>query len=210
MDWTAVGSVGPEVVPVEQILERVVAPLALYQPILLIVIDGMSVAVCRELLSDLTKHEWTSLCEIGRNMNRPGLAMIPSVTEFSRTSLLCGQRRQGASPDEKARFAEHPVLLPACRNDAPPILFHKVALQESQDDGLAKEVRNAIQSSHRKIVGVVVNAVDDHLLKGDQIDVRWTRDNIKVLPALLHEAQQARRLVVLVSDHQNILEKFKH
>jgi hypothetical protein len=56
------------------------------------------------------------------------------------------------------------------------------------------------------VVGVVVNAVDDHLLKGEQIDTRWSRDEIKVLPALLHEARIARRLVVLVSDHGHVLD----
>jgi hypothetical protein len=55
-------------------------------------------------------------------------------------------------------------------------------------------------------VGVVVNAVDDHLLKGEQIDTRWTRDEITVLSALLHEARIARRLVVLVSDHGHVLD----
>ena len=71
---------------------------------------------------------------------------------------------------------------------------------------LAADVRKEIGSAHRKIVGVVVNAVDDNLLKGQQIDVRWSRDEIKVLPALLHEARMARRLVVLVSDHGHVLD----
>jgi hypothetical protein len=48
--------------------------------------------------------------------------------------------------------------------------------------------------------------VDDNLLKGQQIDVRWSRDEIKVLPALLHEARMARRLVVLVADHGHVLD----
>ena len=56
------------------------------------------------------------------------------------------------------------------------------------------------------IVGVVINAVDDNLLKGEQIDTRWSRDEIKVLPALLHEARMARRLVVLLSDHGHVLD----
>jgi cell division septation protein DedD len=67
-------------------------------------------------------------------------------------------------------------------------------------------VRKEIGSAHRKVVGVVVNAVDDNLLKGQQIDVRWSRDEIKVLPALLHEARMARRLVILVSDHGHVLD----
>ena len=206
VDWTAADSPADDLVPVEKILEQFVAPLAAERPVLVIVIDGMSVAVCRELLSDLVRREWIPLCESGRTQNRPGLATIPSVTEYSRTSLLCGRLERGTSADEQAGFSQHPALVAQCRAGSPPVLFHKASLQESQDAVLAKEVRDSIQSSHRRVVGVVVNAVDDHLLKGDQIDTRWSHDEIRVLPALLHEARNAGRLVVLVSDHGHILD----
>jgi len=205
-DWTTAGSHGDEVIPVERVLEEVVAPLAEKGLVLVIVIDGMSVAVCRELLSDITRHEWTAISEPGRNFNRPGLATIPSKTEFSRTSLLCGTLRQGGQDQEKAGFAENPTLVARSRSGSPPVLFHKTSLSETEDTVLAAEVRKEIASTHRRVVGVVVNAVDDHLLKGEQIDTRWTRDEIKVLPALLHEARIARRLVVLVSDHGHVLD----
>ncbi len=205
-DWTAAGSQAEKLVPVEQILERVIAPLAAKSPVLVIVIDGMSVAVCRELLADLTQHEWVGLCEEGRNHNQPGIATIPSVTEFSRTSLLTGRLRSGAAAEERTGFAEHPALVSCCRSNFPPVLFHKPTLQEADDAVLAADVRKEIGSAHRKIVGVVINAVDDNLLKGGQIDTQWTRDEIKVLPALLHEARMARRLVVLVSDHGHVLD----
>jgi hypothetical protein len=206
VDWTAADSAADDLVPVEKILELFVAPLAVERPVLVIVIDGMSVAVCRELLADLARREWIALCESGRTHNRPGLATIPSVTEYSRTSLLCGRLERGAAADEQAGFTQLPALVAHCRSGSPPVLFHKVSLQESQDAVLAKEVRETIQSSHRRVVGVVVNAVDDHLLKGDQIDTRWSHDEIRVLPALLHEARNAGRLVVLVSDHGHILD----
>jgi hypothetical protein len=71
---------------------------------------------------------------------------------------------------------------------------------------LAANVRKEIASSHRRIVGVVINAVDDNLLKGEQLDTRWTCDEIKLLPTLLHEARLAHRLVVLLSDHGHVLD----
>jgi hypothetical protein len=206
VDWTAAGSQGGDLVPVERILDEIVAPLAADSPVLVIVIDGMSVAVCRELLADLTRHEWVPLCEAGRTFNRPGIATVPSVTEFSRTSLLTGRLQVGGAAEERAGFAEHPGLLARCRSGTSPVLFHKPTLQEAEDAVLAADVRKEIGSAHRKVVGVVVNAVDDNLLKGQQIDVRWSRDEIKVLPALLHEARMARRLVVLVSDHGHVLD----
>ena len=205
-DWTAVGSAGDEVVPVERLLERIIAPLAEAAPVLLILIDGMSVAVCRELLADVTKREWVLLAEEGRGTMRSGLAAIPSVTEASRTSLFCGTLRQGTAADEKTGFAQHAALLAHCRSGSPPILFHKLSLQESEDAMAAPEVRREIASSHRRVVGVVINAVDDHLLKGEQIDTRWTRDEIRVLPTLLHEARSAHRIVVLLADHGHVLD----
>lgn len=205
-DWTAAGSHGGDLIPVERVLEDVIAPLAEKNLVLMIVIDGMSVAVCRELLSDVTQHDWIAISEPGRNFNRPGVSTIPSVTEFARTSLLCGALRQGGQENEKVGFAEHPTLVDCSRSGSPPVLFHKAGLAETEDTVLAAEVRKEIASTHRKVVGVVVNAVDDNLLKGEQIDIRWTRDEIKVLPALLHEARIARRLVVLVSDHGHMLD----
>jgi hypothetical protein len=205
-DWTAAGSQSDDIIPIEEVLEQIVAPLAAESPVLVIVIDGMSVAVCRELLADLTRHEWVALCEPGRTFNRPGIATIPSVTESSRTSLLCGRLQSGAANEERSGFAEHAALLARSRSGSPPLLFHRATLQETDDPVLAADVRREIGSAHRKIVGVVVNAVDDHLLKGGQIDTRWTRDEIKVLPALLHEAQAARRLVILAADHGHVLD----
>ena len=204
-DWTASKTTDAMIVPVEQVLDRVVAPIAIHKPVLVIVIDGMSVAVFRELMADVLGQDWVLLAEEGVGL-RPALATVPSVTEVSRTSLLCGRLMQGNSAIEKTGFAEHPALLHTCRSGYPPVLFHKAALHESDDASLAADIRREISSSHRKIVGVVVNAVDDHLLKGEQIDTRWSRDEIKVLPVLLHEAKAAGRTVVMISDHGHILD----
>jgi PglZ domain-containing protein len=204
-DWTASKTSDETIVPVEQVLDRIVAPIATHKPVLVIVVDGMSVAVFRELMADVLGHDWVLMAEDGIGL-RPAMATVPSVTEVSRTSLLCGQLMQGNSATEQTGFAEHPALLRACRSGFPPLLFHKAALHETDDASLAADIRKEIGSSHRRIVGVVVNAVDDHLLKGEQIETRWSRDEIKVLPVLLHEAKTAGRTVVMISDHGHILD----
>ena len=205
--WTESNSALQGLVPVERFLEVVVAPLAAHSPVLLIVLDGMSVAVCRELLPDLLGQDWIPLNREGKeSLLSAGLATIPSVTEVSRTSLLCGQLRQGASADEQAGFEAHPGLRAHCKSGFPPIVFHKSALRGEGDAVLAGEVREEIASADRRIVGVVINAIDDQLLKGEQIDTRWSRDTIPVLPALLHEAKLSRRLVVITSDHGHVLD----
>lgn len=205
-DWTAIKQSDDWLTPVEEVLERIVAPLAMQQPLLVLVIDGMSVAVFRELMADLLGHEWLLLSEEGKGL-RPALAVIPSVTEASRTSLLCGRLIVGDKSNEKVEFAAHPSLRAASRSNSPPILFHKAALRDDDDNTLTLEVRKEIQSTHRQVVGVVINAVDDHLAKSEQLDTRWTRDKIKVLPVLLHEARIAGRTVVLLSDHGHVLDQ---
>ena len=187
-------------------MDEIVAPLAAKSPVLVLVIDGMSAAVCRELVTDITQQDWVALCEDGRETNRPGLAILPSVTEVSRSRLLCGELRQGNAAVERHGFAEHAGLRAHCRSSLPPVLFHKPSLQEADDASLAADVRQEISSSHRRVVGVVVNAVDDHLLKGEQMNTRWSRDAIKVLPTLLYEAKSARRVVVLLADHGHVLD----
>ena len=205
--WTESNSAQQELVPVERFLEEVVSPLAAHSPVLLIVLDGMSVAVCRELLPDLLGQDWIPLNREGKeSLLSAGLATIPSVTEVSRTSLFCGQLRQGASADEQAGFEAHPGLRTHCGSGFPPIVFHKSALRGEGDAVLAGEIREEIASPDRRIVGVVINAVDDQLLKGEQLDTRWSRDTIPVLPALLHEAKLSRRLVVITSDHGHVLD----
>ena len=114
-----------------------------------------------------------------------GLAALPSVTEVSRASLFCGRLRQCKKSDEEKGFADHPALNARCRSSSQPILFHKPSLRAQEDTVLAGEVRHAIESTQIQVVGVVVNAVDDHLAKGDQIDASWTIDSVRILSTLL-------------------------
>ncbi|MEL6130961.1 MAG: BREX-2 system phosphatase PglZ, partial [Cyanobacteria bacterium J06628_4] len=95
-NWTAIGSTQKAVLPVERILETVVAPLTEDHPVLLIVLDGMSLAVGHELLTDLTQQHWHLVVpESHDSPLRSGLAAIPSETSVSRASLLCGQLTRG-------------------------------------------------------------------------------------------------------------------
>ena len=204
-DQTAAAGQPSDLVPVERVLDEVVAPLAALAPVLVILLDGMSPAVSRELLTDLARLDWVSLGPVGQPM-RPGLAAIPCVTEASRASLFCGRLCTGTADNEVAGFAGHAGLRAHCRSGSPPVLFHKVALQEAADASLAANVREAIASTQKRVVGVVINAVDDHLLKGEQLDLRWNWDEIKVLPSLLYEARSARRVVVVLSDHGHLLD----
>ncbi len=205
-DWTAAGSSSTDVVPVENVLERIVAPLAARVPVLVIVLDGMSLAVYWQLLRDIRARGWFAMCPEGATRQPPAIATIPSVTEFSRTSLLCGRRCNGDASVEKVGFTTHVGLLQASKAGKPPVIFHKATLQEENDISLSSPIRAEIANLDRRVVGVVVNAIDDHLLKGDQLNIGWGLDTIRVLGPLLYEAMCARRTVILLSDHGHVVE----
>ncbi|MBI5446425.1 MAG: BREX-2 system phosphatase PglZ [Deltaproteobacteria bacterium] len=196
------------VLPVEGVLDAVVAPLALKSPVLLLVIDGMSYGVFRELLEDLLHQGWFELKDTGAPSasSRPVVATVPTTTDVSRTSLLCGRLTQGSSTDEKQGFAAHSGLRGASSSRRGPILFHKGELIAEDGVDLSPSVRDEIASGDRTVIGVVLNAVDDHLSSADQVVIRWTTRSIRLLPGLLQAAREGERVVVLASDHGHVLE----
>jgi len=193
-------------VPVESILEQIVAKAAAHAPVLVLLLDGMSCAVFRELSADVVDHDWREV-GLGGQQRLLGLSAIPSVTEVSRTSLFCGSIRRGQAGDEVAGFSSHPALLGVSTQGRPPTLFHKASLEGPEDTSLAAGVRKAIADKKQQVVGVVVNAVDDYLDKGDQIEVAWTAQHIRVLDPILSEARDAGRIVILLSDHGHVCER---
>ena len=204
--WLQDGGDASDVIPVERILDAVVAPLAAKGPVLFIVIDGMSTAVFRELMAGLTRSGWFLLAPSETGDIPTGIATVPSVTEFSRTSLLAGKLLPGSHHEERTEFERHPALVAASKKNVPPRLFHKADLAASGDGNLAESVRQEIRSPERRVVGVVINAVDDLLAKGEQVHVTWNLETLRHLPTLLHEAREADRTVILTSDHGHVLE----
>jgi len=205
-NWTKTGSHDQSVIRVEHLTERVIAPLAKRHPVLLVVIDGMGMAVFRELQTDLIGRGWVEIDSKDNSHRLPVIAALPTVTEVSRTSLLCGALTAGNASDERAGFSKHPALVATGVRSKPPVLFHKADLAGDGTAGVASNVVGAITDDKQRVVGVVINAVDDHLAKGDQIRVDWTVHRIKPLDELLAAASDAGRAVVVVSDHGHVPE----
>ena len=80
-------------------------------------------------------------------------------------------------------------------------------LREVGAAGLAPGVAGSIADPDQRIVGVVINTVDDHLAKGDEVRVSWTARHIGPMEELLEACRSAGRVVVLVSDHGHVLER---
>jgi hypothetical protein len=190
---TGADSLGP-CVPVEDALRAVVLPLALVKNVLLVVLDGLSEAVYRSVGADLQRRGWSEVDPDG-GARAPMVAVLPSVTKFSRTSLLAGRRTSGAQAVERDGMDE--VLRPAGRS----ALHHKADL--SDRDGIAEDVAD----QGLTVVGVVINAIDDLLDKGDQLYPDWSVDAIGPLGWLLAEAESSGRAVVIAGDHGHVLER---
>ena len=197
------GGASTDMVPIENCLTRIVVPLAKTRPVLVLVLDGMDAGVFHEIGESLAEQGW-------RRQHGPGpdavLAVLPTVTECSRMALLSGEVTQGSGATEKPAFAKHPGLMGVSRPNRPPLLFHKADLSEGAAEGLAAPVREALGNGQRRVVGVVLNAVDDHLSKSEQMQIAWRVDSIKLLPTILMEAHKAGRAVVITSDHGHVLE----
>jgi hypothetical protein len=203
--WVAQsGGLPRRLLAVEDVLSQVVAPLAAHHPVLLLVVDGMSTGIFRELFSRAQRHGWTEWVPSGLSQPLAALAAIPTITEVSRASLLCGRRMVGAAPQEKTGFAAHPELLARSHSTKPPRLFHKGDLAEGGQ--LAPELRAVLGNVQHRVVGVVYNAVDDHLKGPDQLHQRWQLDDLRLMLPLLREARDARRIVIVTADHGHVLE----
>jgi hypothetical protein len=197
--------VGLGLMPVEDILGAVLAPLAAQCPTLLLVADGMSLAVFRALFG---KSDGTGVERGDLGQGPPalvGVATLPTLTESSRTSLLCGRLTLGSASQEKSGFSTHPALLAVSRPTARPVLFHKSELGDGS--GLSDAVREALRARDQRVVGVVYNAVDDHLSGSDQLHQTWSVDDLRLLGPLLHEARLAGRAVVVTADHGHVLDE---
>ena len=104
--------------------------------------------------------------------------------------------REGTQVDEKRDFA---VVTGGT-------LFHKDDLRAPAGAAVNPEVSAAI-ASPAKVVGVVLNTVDDTLAKHDPDGTRWSVDTIQHLAPLLEVARQHGRTVVITSDHGHVVER---
>ena len=195
---------GGPILGVEEVLDRVVAPIAKHRPVLLVVLDGMSHRVACELMEDVVARGWIELRYEDQSTRTLVLAALPSVTGYSRTSLLTGQFRKGTATDEAKAFPAHAALVAVSPRGGPPKIFHKGALKDPHG-GLAADLRSEI-AGERRVVAAVVNAIDDHLAKDDQLATPWSATYVPVLRLLLDEARNAGRMVVLASDHGHVID----
>ena len=203
-EWNATGAHSDTPMPVERVLGTLVAPLAKEAPILLLVLDGLF-PVWRALAQTIGRFGWSELVQTPRRGPLVAAAVLPTVTEVSRASLLCGALTQGGQAAERTGFAVHARLLAASRAGHPPRLFHKADIGAGPE--LGTEVREAVADPQQRIVGVVHNAVDAQLSGSDQLELTWTAEGLRQVAALLYAARDAGRIVIVTGDHGHVLDE---
>lgn len=190
----------------ERVLPEVVLPLARDYPTLLLVLDGLSTGVATELLARATLDHALVECLLpGASARTPALAVLPTVTQVSRASLLSGRLATGQQEFEGKAFAE----CVRAHGLGETFLDHKKGLDTSrQGFELADGVRLAIADTERyRLVGCVLNTIDDALDRADPGGTEWRTDTVKHLAPLLRAAEAAGRLIVLTSDHGHVIER---
>ncbi len=193
---------------IHQVLQEVVAPLAERKPVLVAVMDGMSWGVSRALLADPKLDSWgawvPALADGEDVRELPVFATLPSTTRNSRASLLTGKLQSGQQSTESDGFARRLRDLGAVQRleDAP--LFHKAEVDADGRGSLGSEVREALENEDRRVVGTVINTIDDQLSGAEQLSVDWSVDTVTPLRSLLDYARH--RTIVLVSDHGHVWE----
>jgi hypothetical protein len=192
----------------EELLPGVVLPLARSTPVLLLILDGMSAGVGVDVAASVlsrTGEGWAEALLPGETRRAAALAVLPTLTEVSRTSLLCGKLHTGGQDAEQRGYDE------LARAHALPgaALFHKKPLDSSRlGYAVADDVAAAIADVIGKpLVTCVLNTIDDALDRSDPGGTDWGADAVKHLAPLLDRARHAGRVVVLTADHGHIVER---
>lgn len=193
-----------QVTLIEDALAKLALPWLRANPslrLLVLCMDGMSAANLVELWASLDQD--SALVPVSHGARPAVIAQLPTVTKLSRSALFAGRAlAAGESTDtsrEADRLAKHAVVREL--GGGSQVLLRGDIL--GRDGEVSPDVLRAIAEPDR-VVGVVVNAIDDQLKGSAQLRVSFTRDHIVPLRALLEAAESSGRLVLLCSDHGNI------
>jgi hypothetical protein len=191
----------------ERLLPGAVIPLAKKTPVLLLVMDGMSAAAATEILTDATMRlGWAEAALPGANPEHraAALSVLPSLTDVSRASLLCGRLVRGQQAVERDGYS----ALTGQSGKIAAKLFHKKGVDTTAAGwSVSHDVGEALDDTALQLVTVVLNTIDDALDRSDPAGTAWTADAVKHLEPLLARAAAAGRTVVLTADHGHVVER---
>lgn len=197
---------GDAVWHLERLLPSVVVPLARTTKTLLLVLDGMSAASAAELASTILQGNegWAEAIPSTAGRRGSAVAVLPTLTTLSRTSLFSGKLASGGQSNERSGF----TAVAQAGGLSQAVLFHKAPLDSARPGvALQDDIDTAIADPNTKLVACVLNTIDDALDKSDPAGITWTPETVRHLRPLLSAAKTAGRTVVMTSDHGHIVER---
>lgn len=217
VEWTVAGQPANQVLPIDKALERIAAKFLEEKDerrLLVLLLDGMAWAQAVELLDSLSQRAWGPLVWHSTKKGRVGpgvypviLAAVPSVTEISRSAFFASKPvppgREENTQKDRERFRENKVMGKFfAGTDVPTLLLRSES--QTKSGAASEEALRLVADPDRRVVGIVVNAIDDALKGNPATRHPWGVDNIASLADLLEKARECGRAVLLAADHGHV------
>ena len=217
--WVEAGQPATQVVPLSEVTRRVVAKFLDEREdrrLLVLLLDGMAWAQTVEILGALQAWAapWGPIAWHGTREGRIGegvypavLAQLPTVTEVSRSAFFAGKAmapgaRLDTSKDPELWAANPHVKKYESGTSVPRLLLRSEG--HTQGGAASSEALSLVASAERRVVAMVLNAIDDSLKASRDVRHAWRPESITALPDLLEAARAHGRVVLLVSDHGHV------
>jgi hypothetical protein len=217
--WHTANRRATQVVPIDQAVKRIASEFLdedAERRLLVILMDGMAWSQAVELLESMGDRAsvWGPLAWHGMAKHRVGdgpypavLTNFPTVTEVSRSAFFGGKAiPQGAVPtasnDPEKWKANRDVAKHISGNAVPQLRLRGDG--QTRDGAASPDALELVLDPQQRIVAVVINAIDMSLKADRAHETEWKLDAVKALRDLLDKATEARRAVLLCSDHGHV------
>lgn len=217
VDWLRNNRPTNPLLPIDAAVSTFVAPYLAggdQRRMLVLLMDGMAWAQAVEILQSLGNQNspwlplaWNTTAFAPGRPFTPVMAQLPSETKVSRSAFFAGKPTAAGIDrmklkDEKL-WGAHKALAPFYTGTAAPKLRLK-GNGFNTDGSVTKPTLTLIADENEPVVGLVINAIDDHLDSSPQEERPWTADAIVALRELLDAALAAGRSVMFASDHGHV------
>lgn len=216
--WHVARRRATQVVPIDQAVQRIGTAFLDEDPtrkLLVILMDGMAWAQAVELLESMGNRAsvwgplaWHGIHRIGDAPYPAVLTNFPTITEVSRSAFFGGKSIPPGAPTDSSRDVEkwsanRDVQKHIVGNSKPQLRLRGEV--QTRDGSAAPDALDLVLDTQQKIVAVVLNAIDMSLKADRTHEVEWKLDTVRALRDLLDKAMEAKRAVLLCSDHGHVL-----
>jgi len=217
--WLEARRPAERVLPIDQVARRVIGRYLDEVPgrrLLVILMDGMAWAQAAEVITSLGREStpWGPLAWHGLSRHRlgeasypPVLAGFPTLTDVSRSAFFAGAPMpsgpEHATSKDPERWKGNAEIRRFCdATDVPQLLLRGEG--QARDGSASEAALSLVADDRRRVVALVINAIDSSL-KGDAAQRQaWTVDSIQSLRDVLDRAGEVGRAVLLCADHGHV------